>query len=314
MPKLKEPSTIQTTRLPTLLMSMTMARNFKFFSFAFLRGLSQIMLQENAATGLVFLIAIALGSPSLLLGTVIGAFVGTLVARHLHLDKIKINQGLFGYNAALVGMATFFFYDITIASMLLLLFGSILSCHILNGTFKLGINLPVYTAPFVISTWFILLLAPYLDLTLVINDATPSHDINLLNAISGVGQVMFQENVLVSLLFVIALAFHSIRAAIWALLASGLSVLFALSFGFPESLITLGLYGYNAVLVAIVLSAKFGFNLIPTLLGIIISVLITRGFQLMEVPALTAPFVLTCWLINGTSFFWHQKNVKSAPL
>lgn len=288
-----------------------MTRQFKRFSFAFLRGLSQIMLQENAATGLLFLIAIAFGSPSLLLGTAIGAITGTLVAKILKIDDVKINQGLFGYNAALVGMAIFFFYDINIASILLILFCSILSSYLLNSLFKLGLKIPAYTAPFVISTWLMLLLAPYLGLTLLIHNPVPIQDDSLLNYVDAVGQVMFQESSLVSFLFIIALAFHSFRASIWAMLASVFAAVFAITFGFPNELINLGLFGYNAVLVAIVLSAKFGLNPIPTLLGIVISVIFTRGFQLIEIPALTAPFVLTCWLINGGVFMWNQKSIKS---
>jgi len=289
-----------------------MTRQFKRYSFAFLRGLSQIMLQENAATGLLFLIAIALGSLSLLLGTAIGAIVGTLVARLLKIEDEKINQGLFGYNSALVGMAIFYFYDINMASILLILFGSILSSHILNSLFKLDLKIPAYTAPFVISTWLMLLLAPYLGLSVAVISPAPILDTSLLSYVGAVGQVMFQESILVSLLFIIALAFHSIQAAIWAMLASGFAVVCAMSFGFPDELIRLGMFGYNAVLVAIVLSAKFGLNLIPTLLGIVISVILTRGFQLIELPALTAPFVLACWLINGGHLIWNQKSVRAA--
>jgi len=288
-----------------------MTSQFKRYSFAFLRGLSQIMLQENAATGLLFLIAIALGSLSLLLGTAIGAIVGILVARLLKIEDEKINQGLFGYNSALVGMAIFYFYDINMASILLILFGSILSSHMLNGLFKLDLKIPAYTAPFVISTWLMLLLAPHLGLTLTVISPVTIQDTSLLSYVGAVGQVMFQESTLVSLLFIIALAFHSIRASIWAMLASGFAVVCAMSFGFPDELIKLGLFGYNAVLVAIVLSAKFGLNLIPTLLGIIISVVLTRGFQLIEVPALTAPFVLACWLINGGHLIWSQKGFSA---
>ena len=288
-----------------------MTSQFKRFSFAFLRGLSQIMLQENAATGLLFLIAITLGSPSLLLGTAIGATVGTLVAKLLKIDDEKINQGLFGYNSALVGMAIFYFFDINLASVLLILFGSILSSHMLNGLFKLGFKVPAYTAPFVVSTWLMLMLAPHLGLSLNIMSPVPVVDTGLLSYVGAVGQVMFQQSTLVSLLFIIALAFHSMRAAIWAMLASGLAVVCALSLGFPDDMIKLGVYGYNAVLVAIVLSAKFGLNLIPTLLGIIISVIFTRGFQLIDVPALTAPFVLASWLINGGYLIWTQKSVKT---
>lgn len=288
-----------------------MKNEYSLFVFAFLRGLSQIMLQENAATGLLFLIAIALGSPTLLIGTILGATIGMLTAKSLRIDRSKIHQGLFGYNAALVGMAVFYFFDATIVSALLIVFGSILSTHIANLFFKYSKKIPAYTAPFVIACWAMLILSPYLGLSIKSPDAAliqaNNNDFNYFDA---VGQVMFQESALVSVLFIIALGFHSIQAAIWAMIASSFALFCAMSFGFPDELIQLGLYGYNGVLVAIVLSAKFGLNLAPTLAGIIISVIFTRGFQMIEVPALTAPFVLACWLINGGFSFWQQKALK----
>lgn len=277
-----------------------MNKQFTSFTFAFLRGVSQIMLQENAATGLLFLIAIALGSPTLLIGTMLGASVGMLTAKTLKLDDKKLNQGLFGYNAALVGMAIFFFFGANIASALLIIFGSILSSHGLNLFFRYQPSLPAYTAPFVISTWLMLILAPYLGLSPTLNTQAPIQ--SSFRYFDGVGQVMFQESAIVSVLFILALAFHSFRAAIWAMLASALAFFLASGFGFPKELTQVGLYGYNAVLVAIVLSAKFKSKVLPTIVGIIISIILTRGFQLVEIPALTAPFVLACWLMNSAHY------------
>jgi len=70
-----------------------------------LKGLGQIMLQENSSTGLLFLIGIFLGSIEGGIGAIVSTTVGTITAILLKYDKEEINAGLYGFSAALVGVA-----------------------------------------------------------------------------------------------------------------------------------------------------------------------------------------------------------------
>ena len=80
----------------------------------YLKGIGQIMLQENSITGLIFLIGIFLNSPLMALGLLIGTIVGTLTAQVLKYDQGNINSGLYGFNAALVGIAMLVFFHSTV--------------------------------------------------------------------------------------------------------------------------------------------------------------------------------------------------------
>lgn len=74
-----------------------------------LRGVGQVMFQPHVGTGLCFLAGIAAASPLMLAGAILGAVLGPLVAYFLGFDRGKIEQGLYGFNATLVGLATLFF-------------------------------------------------------------------------------------------------------------------------------------------------------------------------------------------------------------
>ena len=78
-----------------------------FFTFiaASLKGISQVILIENAITGLLILIAITIESYYLGIIALLSAIIGTLVAKFGGADENTINQGLFGYNSVLTGMA-----------------------------------------------------------------------------------------------------------------------------------------------------------------------------------------------------------------
>ncbi len=72
----------------------------------------------------------------------------------------------------------------------------------------------------------------------------------------------------------------------------------------PESLVdrsllenvALGLYGYNATLAAVALFL-WRRSLIYPILGILLSVPLTKLFPVIGLPALTAPFVLATWIV-----------------
>ena len=81
-----------------------LAQKFPFV-IILLRGLGQIMLQENAATGVLFLIGIFYGSTTMGIAAILSVCCGTLTAKILGYDKSEIEKGLYGFSAALVGVA-----------------------------------------------------------------------------------------------------------------------------------------------------------------------------------------------------------------
>jgi urea transporter len=75
-----------------------------------LRGIGQVMFQDNPLTGAFFLVAIAWGSyaagvPQVAIAGVVAVIVATLTAQWLHVDDGSLNAGLYGFNGILVGLA-----------------------------------------------------------------------------------------------------------------------------------------------------------------------------------------------------------------
>lgn len=263
----------------------------------FLRGFGQIMLQGSALTGVLFILGIGVGSLTMLMGALVGALSGLVSARLLRFDARLIGQGLYGFNAALVGLAVLFFHAPSVISFALVMAGGMLSTVIMHVMLTKVVSVPALTAPFVISTWLMLFVASHLHLpyaALASIDVEAGH---LRSVLRGVGQVMFQNGWVAGLLFLAGLALHAPSAAAWATLGSWLGLLLAQGIGFPQEHTTLGIYGFNASLVAIALVPRFKANIFPALFGVLLSVWITREFQMAAVPGLTAPFVLATWVV-----------------
>lgn len=95
-----------------------------------LKGIGQIMLQENRWTGLLFLIGIFMGSWQCGVAVLISTAAGTFTAMTLKYDKSQINAGLYGFSAALVGVALAFLFDTTILIWILIILGGALAAVI----------------------------------------------------------------------------------------------------------------------------------------------------------------------------------------
>jgi urea transporter len=281
---------------------------------AVLRGVGQVFFQENALSGACFLLGIAASSPLMALGGLVGSAIGTATARLAKFDAGETSAGIYGFNAALVGMATFFFFRPGATSVSLLVVGCIVAT-LLTRLARGYVPFPTYTMPFVVTTWAIHALGKAMGVSAVTDYPTLLPNPPLPFAVEavahGVGQVMFQGSLWTGLLFLIGIAIGDLRHAAWVLAGSVVGMLLASHHTTeatravdPERLvdrslydnIALGLYGYNATLapVALYLWRK---SLIPPLLGILLTVPLTELVPQLGVPALTAPFVLATWLV-----------------
>jgi urea transporter len=75
-----------------------------------LRGIGQVLFQDNPLSGLLFFIAIGWGSyaadaPQVAIGGLLALIVATLTALWLRVDAAALHAGLYGFNAFLVGIA-----------------------------------------------------------------------------------------------------------------------------------------------------------------------------------------------------------------
>ncbi|MBI5415082.1 urea transporter [Candidatus Peregrinibacteria bacterium] len=261
-----------------------------------LRGVGQVMLQNNALTGLLFLVGIFYNSWILGLGAILGNIVGSIFAVFLKYPQEDIKNGLYGFNGTLVGIAIWFFFGVNVATALAIIISSALSSVIMHAIQK---RIPAFTAPFVLSTWMGIFGIKFLHASPLLISALPQTALlDLFSAISiGIGQVMFQENAITGLLFLFGILINSRTAAFYALYASLLGNLLAIFFHLPLSLINIGLFGYNAILCGIVLGTKKWDSFVITNFAIILSVLFFLGLNKLGIIALTAPFVLATWMV-----------------
>ncbi len=267
------------------------------FAEILLRGISQVFLLNNVITGVLFLAGVFYDSWRMGVGAVLGVFVGTLTALFLKYDKNEIRQGFYGYNGVLVGLALICFFGFNITSVIVLLFGSILS-SIIRKVMSTG-KLSPYTAPFIISTWISMLFIVTLKIIPLQTAQLPNAStLEIIPAASkGIGQVMFLGDMISGILVFIGVLVSSRITAFYALLGASIGAILAFLFSFPLDLVNMGLFGFNGVLCGIAFSDKKCGYVISAIAAITISVFITYGIMRLGIIPLTAPFVISTWLI-----------------
>lgn len=294
-----------------------------------LRGVGQVFFQENALTGALFLLGLAASLPLHAAGALVGAAIGTAVAWGLKFDQGEVKAGIYGFNATLVGIATFFFFQLGAVSVGLMVAGCVVAT-LLTMAMRKNLPFPTYTTPFIVTTWAVFFVgkalgAPEFDLSTAALVANPPLPFAVEATAHGIGQVMFQGSLWTGLLFLIGIAISDREHAYWVLLGSIVGMLVAgyhITTGYnaidPERLIErtqfdnikLGLYGYNATLAPVALFL-WRRSVIPPLLGILLTVPLTELVPLLGLPALTAPFVLATWLVLG--FAWFEGKFLAKP-
>ncbi len=259
------------------------------------RGFGQVMLQNNAWTGMLFLFGIFFNSWIFGLGAILGNIVSTYSAKILRYSKEDINDGLYGFNGTLLGIAILFLFKFSIFVVSIIILGSIFSTIIMHQIKKYRI--PVYTAPFVVSTWLIAFIFKLFNFFPIESLLPVSNSLNIFSAtFMGFGQVMFQGSIVTGLIFFLAIIINSRKSAIYSLYGSTLGIVIALIFSFQLSAINIGLFGYNAVLCAIALESKKLENFIFATFAIVLSVFLNFWMGNIGIITLTAPFVFATWI------------------
>ncbi|SDU86722.1 urea transporter [Pseudomonas mucidolens] len=274
---------------------------------AVLNGFSQIFLQRHPVCGLLCLLAILLCAPQLLGGALLGGIAGLITAQRRDYPKAERQAGLYSYNGVLLGLliSQHCAWSALLPPLILACGG--LSAILTRQWLKRAnnpTNLPAYTAPFVGLGWLLLGASPASAPTAITVDAG-----SLLGApLTGLGQIILLDQPLAGLLIALGLLLANRRAAFWALIGASVGVLFALQSDAPAAL--LGLHSYNPALAAVALS-QLRRQPWPPLCGIFLAILLTPGFAALHLAALTAPFILACWLARATVRMMPSANMDS---
>ena len=275
---------------------------------ALLNGFSQIFLQRHPLCGLLCLLAIMLSAPALLGGALLGGVAGLLTAQRRGYPKAERQAGLYSYNGVLLGLliSQHFAWSALLPPLTLACSGlaAMLTRQWLKRASRPD-DLPAYTAPFVGLGWLLLGTSP--DSTFALTE--PQTLSTLLAPITGLAQIMLLDHPLAGALIALGLWLANRRAAVWALIGASTGVLIALLLGEPTSAL-LGLHSYNPALAALALSQTRRQPWLP-LLGILLAIILTSGFAALHLPALTAPFILACWLVRAGQRMLRKPHMDS---
>lgn len=268
---------------------------------ALLNGFSQVLLQRSPACGLFCLVAILISAPSALGGALLGAVAGLLTAQRRGYAKAERQSGVYSYNGVLLGLLICYRFDWSPLLPLLIIACGGLSAMLMHAWLQRAPRascLKAYTAPFVLFSWVLLIFAePLPDLRLA--------DSNLFQALPlGLGQVFLLDHPSAGVLIGVGLLIANRSAALWAALGCVSGVAFAV--WQQESNITLlGLSGYNPTLAALAFSHARYKPWLPGI-AIVLAILLQPGFSGLGLAALTAPFILACWLVQASGRLFKQ--------
>lgn len=249
---------------------------------AILRGIGQIYLQPSARSGLVFLTALALASWELALYGLAGSALGTATGVALRASRQDLDDGLYGFNAALVALAGGVFFPRHPSILVAVLISTLL--------FHLAVKRQwnVFTAPFVLTT-----LALFQLLTPAVTPLAPvRHVAEVL--VRHFGQVVFLDGTWSGLLCVLGVFLGNRRSGLAALAASALVLTLGLLLPGDATALHGGLYGFNAVLTAIALHQQRP-RWLPTLAGALLATVISALAMYVGMRPLTAPFIVVAW-------------------
>lgn len=265
------------------------------------RGLGQVMFQNNAVSGLLMLVGIACNSWLLALLALLGNFVGTVTAFFSGYSKEDIEDGLYGFNGTLVGIAVGVFMEPGVASLLLLVAVSMLSTWIAR-VFAYQKLLPGFTAPFILAVWLLQALCRGWFPSLLSSSVMPEETAaDWFRAFSlNIGQVMFQGGTVLSGLFFLAgILLNSRVHALYAVWGALLPLGMVWMVGSDYAAFNAGLLGYNAVLCAIALGDRSWAGAAWATLSVTLSVLLQVWGMSLGMTTLTAPFVVSVWIVSG---------------
>jgi urea transporter len=293
-----------------------------------LRGIGQVVFQNNPISGAVILAGIFYNSWIYGTACLVGTIISTLTALLFRADRGMIKDGLFGFNGALIAIALVAYtspnfttgnipnlhlclYIVLCAAfstVIMPAFGAILGPHKVSGL----------TMPFVLATWFFLgalLQFSTIDVSNALKPTSPSdftgpkpaytwvtwfHGITM-----GIAEIFFQDNWVTGVIMLIGIAINSRIGAFMALMGSTLAVGAAVLYGAHDEAIRDGLFGYNAALTAMALGGFFLVLNVPGLIYTIIGVLVTARvwaslgifLEPSGMPVLTSAFVFVTWLM-----------------
>lgn len=285
---------------------------------------SQVIFEPSPLSGAIVLLGVVVGAVAEGRGEVAwGALVATATALLTtalvgDYDRAEFQRGGYGFSAVLVGCATMSFFAPSPLGWTLLIMASALAVIVQRALTRLlePYGVGGFTMPFVLCTWLVMAsarmfvatdsaLLPHPMLPTTLSTYEPLHANGLLEIVvwvlRGVGQIFLLPSALAGLLFLVALAVGLPRAAVWAFVGSALGVATGALFGASVSDLSLGLFSFSPALTAVALGCRLRHDALLAIVGAVVTAFVQAAMDVVlepvGLPALTAPFCLTTWLM-----------------
>lgn len=290
------------------------------FIDSLLSGYGQIAFNDNPFSGLLFIIGCFVGSPQNGICSLICAFTATLLAYFLGISRGLLRFGLYTFNAALAGMGIGLFIftgqtAITLGMVLFCIVGGIICVFFtaaLTGILSKW-AVPPLALPYCIA---LMILVPA---SLFISAVGPSTSVIprlgemkeltaqvwtsadfFTSFMNNFAEILWQSNPLSGAFFLVGVIVASRIDFLSAITASAIATATAIGLNLPFENNMIGIYGYNAVLLSMVMIGR-GYaistvNVIYTALLAVVSVFLTAClgtiFAPLGFPVAAFPYVI----------------------
>lgn len=279
-------------------------------------GVGQIFLQENGLTGLIITFAMFFSHWTLGITCLLGALIGTLIARALKYPAEQIQQGLYGFNASLAFMCVMFtFGEVDASNPIVWLLGivaSIVSTLLMREFTKR--NKVAFTFPFVVTSWIFcwgvakLGLFGLIQTTPALPDLTSTVDA-MREPFYAWAEVNFGANVITGVLLFLAIAINTPIAAVYGLTAASVGAAFAYHIlDIDQNTLANGIYGFSPVLVACTFAGTQLRDFIIITIGVILAVLIQYAIATTGLATYTIGFIVASWIMLAVKTKWASTN------
>lgn len=281
-----------------------------------LKNISQVLLLNNAWTGLFILLGLFIGSWKVGVMALIASVIALLLAKRTNYSEEEINTGLSGFNPVLTAIALTLFLVPKWYSLIIILVAIIITMPIGSAfrEFFKPFGVPMLTMPYVFVSWLILLMSFQFkfvnaDVNILPNEIQEiqfsGHHIQFINAfLSGFSEIFLLKSVLAGTLILIGIFIASRKAGVYAIVANLIGFLAVIVLGANHAQINGGLFGYNVILTVLALGIAFRTRIqrpISIVLGILLTVVIHAGMTTLltpyGLPVFTLPFIIATWIM-----------------
>lgn len=214
-----------------------------------------------------------------------------------------VQAGMAGLNPCLIALSLPTFFEVSPADpwMWAVLVGAVASTVLLTRLCVSFLPLPTLVVPFLLTFWALLALEPSVA---ILRAAPPAAAVPTVAqpgtaVLSSLGEVVFSPNPWSGMLFLAGALLSNWRHGLIALVGGIVATAVAFYHGdvAHSSQFDAGLFGFNGVLTSVAVFVICGGRLRLAILGAVLATILTPLISSFGLVALSAPFVLTTWLV-----------------